>query len=110
VQKEFEDKVVAGAPRDIERSVTELIDWLIDQDFRQWQAITAMLAERRRQHASRVLGGDDVGTFGSDRARLMDSVGREAQRVVDSYDKQREAAAIADQARAAVTTAASTSR
>ena len=37
---------------------------------------------------------------------LIDSVGREAQRVVDTYDKQREAAAIADQARAAVTTAA----
>jgi ABC-type transport system involved in cytochrome bd biosynthesis fused ATPase/permease subunit len=38
--------------------------------------------------------------------RLIDSVGREAQRVVESYDKQREAAAIADQARVAVTTAA----
>ncbi len=106
VQKEFEDKVVATAPRDIERRVTELIDWLIDQDFRQWQAITAMLAERRRQHASRMLGGEDVGTFSSDRARLMDSVGREAQRVVDSYDKEREAERIADEARAAVTTAA----
>jgi hypothetical protein len=37
---------------------------------------------------------------------LIDSVGRETQRVVDTYDKQREAAAIADQARAAVTAAA----
>jgi small GTP-binding protein len=106
VQKEFEDKVVASAPRDIERRVTELIDWLIDQDFRQWQAITGMLAERRRQHASRVMGGDDVGTFSSDRTRLMDSVGREAQRVVDSYDRQHEAESIADEARAAVATAA----
>jgi small GTP-binding protein len=107
VQKEFEEKVVADAPRDIERRVTELIDWLIDQDFRQWQAVTAKLAERRRAHASRVLGGgDDPGTFGSDRARLMDSVGREAQRVVESYDRQREAEKIADDARAAVATAA----
>ena len=53
-----------------------------------------------------MLGAPDVGTFHADRARLIDSVGREAQRVVDTYDKQREAAAIADQARAAVTTAA----
>jgi small GTP-binding protein len=106
VQKEFEDRVVADAPRQIERRVTELIDWLIDQDFRQWQAITSHLADRTREHGSRVLGAPEVGTFHQDRSRLIDSVGREAQRVVDTYDKEREAAAIADQARAAVTTAA----
>jgi small GTP-binding protein len=106
IQKEFEDRVVADAPRHIDRRVTELIDWLIDQDFRQWQAVTSRLADRTREHGARVLGAPGVGTFHQDRARLIDSVGREAQRVVDTYDKQREAAAIADQARAAVTTAA----
>jgi hypothetical protein len=106
IQKEFEERVVADAPRQIERRVAELIDWLIDQDFRQWQAVTSRLAERTREHGSRVLGAPEVGTFHQDRARLIDSVGREAQRVVDTYDKEREAAAIADQARAAVATAA----
>ena len=106
IQKEFEERVVADAPRQIERRVTELIDWLIDQDFRQWQAVTTALSDRAKQSGSRVLGAPDVGTFHSDRSRLIDAVGREAQRVVDTYDKQREAAAIADQARAAVTTAA----
>jgi hypothetical protein len=97
---------VADAPRQIERRVTELIDWLIDQDFRQWQAITARLAERTRDHQSRLLGAPDVGSFHADRSRLIDSVGRESQRVVDTYDRHHEAGAIADQARAAVTTAA----
>lgn len=106
IEKEFEDRVVADAPRQIERRVTELIDWLIDQDFRQWQSITARLAERTRDHGSRILGAPDVGTFHSDRSRLIDSVGRESQRVVDTYDRQREAAGIADHARAAVTAAA----
>jgi hypothetical protein len=106
VQKEFEDKVVADAPRQIDRRVTELIDWLIDQDVRQWQGITGRLADRTREHGSRMLGGPEIGTFHQDRARLIDSVGREAQRVVDTYDKQREAEAIADQARNAVATAA----
>jgi small GTP-binding protein len=106
IQKEFEDRVVADAPRQIDRRVTELIDWLIDQDFRQWQAVTSRLADRTREHGSRVLGAPEVGTFHQDRARLIDSVGREAQRVVDTYDKQREAEAIADQARSAVATAA----
>jgi hypothetical protein len=47
-----------------------------------------------------------VGTFHADRARLIDSVGRETQRVVDTYDKRREAEEIADAARNAVTVAA----
>ena len=106
VQKEFEERVVADAPRHIERNVSELIDWLIDQDFRQWQAVTSALADRAKDRGSRVLGAPEVGTFHTNRTRLIDAVGREAQRVVDTYDKQREAAAIADQARAAVTTAA----
>jgi small GTP-binding protein len=105
IQKEFEDRVVADAPRQIERRVTELIDWLIDQDFRQWQSITSRLADRTRER-DRATGAPDVGSFHADRSRLIDSVGREAQRVVDTYDKQREAAAIADHARAAVTAAA----
>jgi small GTP-binding protein len=106
VQKEFEERVVADAPRQIERRVAELIDWLIDQDFRQWQAVTTTVASRLRNHESRASGAPDVGTFHADRTRLIDAVGREAQRVVQTYDKQREAEAIAEQARTAVTTAA----
>jgi small GTP-binding protein len=106
VQKEFEERVVADAPRQIERRVAELIDWLIDQDFRQWQAVTTTVASRVRSHGSGALGAPEVGTFHADRTRLIDAVGREAQRVVETYDKRREAEAIAEQARAAVTTAA----
>ena len=106
VQKEFTEKVVADAPLQIERRVTELIDWLVDQDFRQWQAVTTKLADRHREYAARMLGAPDVGSFHNDRARLIESVGREAQRAVDTYDKQREAEIIADQARVAVAAAA----
>ena len=44
IQREFEERVVADAPLQIERRVTELIDWLVDQDLRQWQAVTSQLA------------------------------------------------------------------
>src|SRR5205823_7150673 len=64
------------------------------------------LAERMRRHESRVIGAPEVGSFHADRARLVGSVGREAQRVVESYDRQREAETIADQARVAVAAAA----
>lgn len=106
VQQEFEHRVVADAPQQIERKVGELVDWLVDADLRQWQAVTAHLAERRRQYRDRIVGDDEPGRFHYDRGRLIDSVGREAQRVVDSYDRRKEASEIADNARNAVATAA----
>ena len=106
IQKEFEDTVVADAPALIERAVNELIDWHVDQEFRQWQAVSSKLAERQRQHASRMLGAPEVGSFHTDRTRLIDSVGRQAQRVVATYDKRQEGETIADQARAAVAASA----
>lgn len=105
IQKEFEERVVVDAPRTIERRVAELIDWVVDQDFRQWQAVTARLSNRARDRAA-TLGAPDVGSFHSARAQLIESIGREAQRVVDTYDHQREANAIAEHARAAVTAVA----
>ena len=106
VQQGFERQVVADAPQQIERKVGELIDWLVDADLRQWQAITAHLAERRRQYTGQIVEDTDVGRFHHDRGRLIDSVGREAQRVVDTYDRRREAEELADGARNAVATAA----
>jgi small GTP-binding protein len=102
IEQEFEQRVVADAPAAIDRRVAELIDWLVEQDFRQWGALSATLAARQREHGDRILGGSDIGTFHADRARLLESVGREAQRVVESYDRRRESAAIADSARTAV--------
>jgi small GTP-binding protein len=102
VQREFEERVVADAPVIVERRVSELIDWLVEQDLRQWQSLSSQLAQRRREHGDRVGGADDVGGFRSDRGALLDSVGRQAQRVVDTYDRRTEAQALADGARTAV--------
>jgi small GTP-binding protein len=101
VQQEFEERVVADAPARVDRLVSELIDWLVGQDLRQWEALSAKLAARRHEHGERILG-DDTGRFHIDRTHLLDSVGREAQRVVETYDRRGEASGIADGARAAV--------
>jgi small GTP-binding protein len=101
VQQDFEMRVVADAPARVDRLVSELIDWLVEQDLRQWQALSAKLAVRRHEHGERILS-DETGSFHVDRTHLLESVGREAQRVVDTYDRRREASGIADGARAAV--------
>jgi small GTP-binding protein len=102
----FEQHVVADSPQRIERKVTELIDWLVDSDFRQWQAVNEHLAERRRAHQDRIVGDAGIGSFIYDRERLMDAVGREAQHAVETYDKSGEAEAIARGAQEAVAASA----
>ena len=106
IRQEFENRVIADAPQKIETKINELIDWLVDADLRQWQAVNEHLAERRRAYQERIIGDLGPGNFTVDRERMMDSVGREAQRVVESYDKAEEARAIAAGAQEAVAASA----
>jgi hypothetical protein len=82
--------------------VNELIDWIVESDLRQWQGISEHLAERRREHKERIVGDFSVGSFHYDRERLIEGVGREAQRVVETYDKHTEAEMLASGTRNAV--------
>ena len=106
IQQEFENHVVADVPQQIERKVNELIDWLVDSDLRQWQAITDHIADRRRKHKERIIGNFGIGSFHYDRERLIDGIGRESKKVVDSFDKTHEAREIAQGAQNAVAAAA----
>lgn len=104
IQQAFEQQVVQDTPQRIERKVDELIDWLVDQDLRQWKAVNDHLAERRREYQSRIVGDLGGGSFKFDRERLLEGLGRRAQRVVETYNKSREAETIAENAQAAVAT------
>ena len=109
IQQAFEQQVVADAPQQIERKVGELVDWLVDADLRQWQDVTKHLAERRRQYRDRIVGDSETGRFHADRSRLIESVSRESQKVIDSFDRRKEARDLADDARNAVAAAAAVS-
>jgi small GTP-binding protein len=108
IQKEFEQRVVADVPLRIEKKVNEMIDWLVEANLRQWQAVMDHLADRRRQHQERIIGDAAGGSFHYDREKLIDGVGREAQRVVDTYDRQAEARLMAEGAQTAVAALAAT--
>lgn len=106
VQEGFERQVVAEAPQQIEQRVADLVDWLVESDYRQWQRVTRHLSDRRREFRDRIVGDDESRGFHDERRRLLESVGRTAQRVVDTYDRRREASELADGARTAVAAAA----
>ncbi len=101
VKADFERKVVADLPQVVEKRVDEVIDWLVASDMKQWKAVSDRLARREAEHAERMLGRVQ-GTFESDRARLLETVKREAQRAVESYDKDAEGRRLAEDVRDAV--------
>jgi hypothetical protein len=101
IKEEFETKVVGDAPQQIEAKVSELIDWLVASELRQWQAVTAHVERRREQHADRIVGRVGGG-FEYDRDRLLATVGRSAQRTIESYDRTAEADRMADSVQRAV--------
>ncbi len=96
IQREFEQKVIGDVPHQIESRVGQMIDWVVEADLRQWQAVTDHLSERRQKHKDRIVGDVGIGTFHSDRERLIDGVGREAKRVVEGYDKTVESRKLAE--------------
>jgi len=106
IQRDFETQVVDEAPQRIEKKVEQLIDWMVDSNLRQWQAVTEHIADRRREHKDRIVGNEGSGNFHYDRERLIDGIGRETRRVVDTFDKTHEAQNMAQGAQNAVAAAA----
>ena len=105
IKGEYERRVLADAPRQIERRVQELIDWLISSELRQWQAIHEHVARRKHEHADRIVG-QGGGSFDVDRVRLLDRVGGVARSTVEEFDRDRAAARLADSVQGAVAGAA----
>lgn len=105
LREEFTREVVQDVPRQIEREVHDIIDWMVASDLRQWQGVMARIEARRTVHADRLVGAVDS-RFEYDRARLLDTVGRAAGATVSGYDHTREAETMAASVQAAVAGAA----
>lgn len=97
----FEREVVADTSAQVESQTRDLIDWLVDQDFRQWQGVTDYLNKRIARHQDHIIG-QVGGGFESNRQALLESVGKTARAVVATYDQQAEARELADSVQMAV--------
>lgn len=107
VRGAFERDVVADTPQWVDNAVHELIDWMVEKDLRQWQAVMEYLEKRRSVKSDDKIIGQIGGHFEYSRRALLDSVGRAASRAVASYDKEYEAQELAEGIRFAVALAAS---
>jgi small GTP-binding protein len=105
LRKRFEEDVVADAPEAVEAKVDSLIDWLVDSELGHWQNVVNHVNRRVTAHADRMVG-EVGGRFESDRARLLDTVGRAARDGLASYDRASEAQRMAEDVQKAVTSTA----
>ncbi len=102
IRQEFDREVIRDTPLHIDEQVNRVIDWMIEAQLHQWESISRHIADRRQEHQDRIVG-EVGGSFDYDRARMMDALGRDARKVVDTFDKNHEAKMIADDAQAMVT-------
>jgi small GTP-binding protein len=103
IRGEFERRVVADLPREIEGKVAEIADWTAGEELRQWRTLLERLLRRQAAH-ERVMGALSPPEDG--RRRVLEGVRREAQRAVEGYDHVAEARRLAQAVRDAVAGAA----
>ncbi len=105
LRADFEAEVIGDAPEAIARDVDAAVDWIVDREHSQWQAVRDRLNERASdglREAARHAGGE----FGARRQALLASAGREAEVVVERFDPRAASERLARDVQDAITSTA----
>jgi small GTP-binding protein len=106
IRADFERQVVGDTSQEIERHVGALIDWMVEKDYRMWNDVISFIDRRATEHSERMVG-QVSSEFEFNRQAMLATVGRDAQRVVETYDREAESRKLAqDMQRAIMQTAA----
>ncbi|MDW8327069.1 MAG: dynamin family protein [Anaerolineales bacterium] len=101
VRAAFEKQVLADVPQQVEDHVRRLIDWLVEKDLNQWRSVMSYLSKRQALYQEQLVG-DQVGPLEARRRELIDTVGRTAHTIVETYDREKEARELAANVETAV--------
>jgi small GTP-binding protein len=96
LQEDFAQVVVADAPEQVEAQVQEIIDWLMESELRQWQAMGQELGRRQRTEFLHGAAEEAASGFEYNRRQLLENIGRAASQVVARYDRSFEARKLAE--------------
>jgi small GTP-binding protein len=100
-RKLFEERVVRGADQEVDRAVSETVDWFMQRNLQLWEDIMAFVNERRKAAEDRVIG-EVGGRFQYDRESLLRNLRDRAEDVMRTYDERLEADRLANSLQAAV--------
>ena len=101
VRADFEKRVLADVPQQIEEQVQSLIDWLVQKDLQEWQRVMTYVQRRKALHAEHIVG-EGIEPRELRRRELIDSMGKTVQRIIETYDRDKEAKALAAHVETAV--------
>jgi len=95
IQDRFQDEVVADTEERIDERVQELIDWMVNQNLKQWRAIVEYVNSRRQAGYDERMIGEVGDNFEYNRSQLLLSVGKNSTDVVQRYDPEYESQQLA---------------
>jgi len=102
ISEAFARDIVADVPQQIEARLQALIDWMVEKNLRMWQGVMDYLRRERAVQQRSGLIGEIGATFEYNRAALIESVAREAEKVIATYDREAEAQALTAEVQAAI--------
>ena len=105
VRREFEQRVLADIPQQIEDHVQRLIDWLVQKDLQEWQRVMTYVQRRKALHTEHIVG-EGIEPREMRRRDLIDTMAKTVQRIIEDYDSEKEARELAAQVETAVATTA----
>jgi small GTP-binding protein len=95
VSERFAREVVADTEELVDERVDELVDWMVDRNLKQWRTVVDYVNRRRQADYDERLIGEVGDAFEYNRGELLRSVGKNAQDVVQRYDRERESQKLA---------------
>jgi len=101
VRAEFEKQVLADVPKQIEEQVQHLIDWLVQKDLQEWQRVMTYVQRRQALNIEHIVGAG-IEPREIRRRELIDTMGKTIKRIVETYDRDREASELAAHVETAV--------
>lgn len=101
VRAEFEKHVLSDVPKQIEEQVQRLIDWLVQKDLQEWQRVMTYVQRRQALNIEHIVGAG-IEPREIRRRELIDTMGKTVKRIVETYDRDREASQLAAHVETAV--------
>ena len=106
IQREYKDAVVKDLSIHIDNKVDDLIEWLVDENYKQWQIVNSKITKRMAVFKNRILSDSHSQEIQIERKKIISTVKRGAQRIVEKFNRDAEAQQIAEDAQMAVAASA----
>ncbi len=101
IKQGFENEVIRGADRKIDKSISNLVDWFIKCNMQLWEDVMLFVKERRKAGKDQVIG-EVGGHFEYNRKTLIHNLEESAGEVLEGYDEKVESAELANKLQGAV--------